>query len=147
MFEIFTLAKFLGWGKAALDWLKSLPWYAIALAVLAGVVFWQRHTIATKDARLAQDAKDLAGWSAAHRVDVASIATLQATVADQNKTVDNFKAQASQAQAQAAQARAAAAKAATQRNQAVDLLRRAQAQAIPNDVDAPEAHNQARSQL
>ena len=34
----------LGWGKGALDWLKTLPWYVLALAACAGVIFWQHRT-------------------------------------------------------------------------------------------------------
>ena len=45
--------KLLSLGNTALAWLKTLPWYVMALAACVGVIAWQHHAETRKDARIA----------------------------------------------------------------------------------------------
>lgn len=147
MGELWIVAKLLGWGRAALEWLKTLPWYVLALAVCVAVILWQHRTNTHQAKELDQAYLDLAGWKKAHQVDVASMATMRAAVVAQGKAVDDFKRQADLARQEAEEARQEAARAAVKRNQALQLLRDAQAQPIKDDCRAPDAHDQVRGLL
>lgn len=147
MGELWIVAKLLGWGKAVLEWAKSLPWYVLALAAALGLLAWQHRTVGKLQAQLTQAYDDLAGWKRAHEADVATNLTLLASLSRQNKAVDDLKAQADALAQEAARARQAAAVAAEKRNQALQLLKAAQAEPLKDDCDAPEAHNQVRGLL
>lgn len=45
--------KLLSLGNVALAWLKTLPWYVMALAACVAVIAWQHHAETRKDARIA----------------------------------------------------------------------------------------------
>jgi len=145
MGEIWLAAKLLGWGKTALEWLRSLPWYVFALLVCAIVIFWQGHELGARDKRLAQAAEDAKGWSAAHTADLATIGTLRAQIGAQNKAVDGFKKASDAAAQRAAEAKAQAARDAASRARAIAALRAAPAPVV--DCPAPAAHNAVRGQL
>lgn len=147
MGELALGLRLLGWGKALLAWLKGLPWYVLALLACAGAIAWQHRTIGHKDAELEQLGKDLAGWKRAHEADVATNLTLMGNLSRQNKAVDALKAQADALAQEAARARQAAAQAAEKRNQALQLLKAAQAQPLKDDCKAPDAHNQVMGLL
>lgn len=51
---ILTLAaSLMGWGRSAFAWIKTLPWYVLALAACAMMIVWQHHGEVSKDARIA----------------------------------------------------------------------------------------------
>ena len=51
---LLTIAlKLLSIGSTALAWLKTLPWYVMALAACVAVIAWQHHAETRKDARIA----------------------------------------------------------------------------------------------
>ena len=147
MGEVLFLAKLAGWGKAALAWLKTLPWYMIALAVCLAVIAWDQHAKGKLSAELKQAYTDLAGWKRAHDADVAANLKLMAALSRQNAAVDALKAQADALAQEAAQARQEAALAAVKRDKALQLLKAAQAEPIKDDCGAPDAHNQVRGLL
>jgi len=146
--------KLLGWGKALLSWVQSLPWYVIALAVCAVVILVERHEwtsaeaiVAKQSAQLAQDRKDIAGYQHDLQTDATSIKELEGDVAAQNAAVDSYKAQTTAAQQSAALARAQAAQAAQGRVAAINELKAAQSRPVINDCPAPAAHNDTKGQL
>lgn len=147
MGELALGLRLLGWGKAALAWLKTLPWYVIALAVCVAVILWQHRTTTHQARELDQLQTDVAGWKKAHAADVGTNLKLIGELSRQNKAVDALKAQADALAQEAAQARQEAALAAVKRDKAIQLLKDAQAVPLKDDCRAPDAHSQVKELL
>ena len=146
--------RLLGWGSSLLTWLRSLPWYVLALIACLLIIVVERHewtsaeaTVAKQAKELATDRADLAGYQHDLVTDGNSIKELESDVSAQNAAVDQYKAAASAAQQSAALARAQADTAAQGRAAAIAELKAAQTKPVADDCAAPSAHDDVKGQL
>lgn len=147
MLELLGVAgDFIGGGLSKLfGWIKTLPWYVIALALLAAALVYDAVGWRRADEALTKSQADVKALRDAAKTDAASIKALQGQVTDCNAHVDDFQKAAASAQAAASAVIAKQLPGQQARASAAASLRAAPPPVT--DVDAPPAYLSVRNLL